>query len=57
MDFTDSSNPVEIAFLTGALDDEELITAGYWSTYWYGGYIYATEIARGLDVFLGLVII
>ncbi|MED5385409.1 MAG: DUF305 domain-containing protein, partial [Pseudomonadota bacterium] len=27
------------------------ISAGYWSTYWYGGYIYGTEIARGLDVF------
>ena len=52
MDFTDSSNPVEIAFFErGPLDEEELITAGYWSTYWYGGYIYATEIARGLDVF------
>ena len=52
MDFTDSSNPVEIAFFDrGPLDEEELITAGYWSTYWYGGYIYATEIARGLDVF------
>jgi len=52
VDFTDSSNPVEIAFFDrGPLDEEELITAGYWSTYWYGGYIYATEIARGLDVF------
>ena len=28
-----------------------MITAGYWSTYWYGGHIYGTEIARGLDVF------
>ena len=52
VDFTDSSNPVEIAFFDrGPLDEEELITAGYWSTYWYGGHIYATEIARGLDVF------
>src|SRR3546814_18324547 len=24
---------------------------GYWSVYWYNGRIYATEIARGLDVF------
>jgi uncharacterized protein (DUF305 family) len=52
VDFTDSDNPVEIAFFDrGPLDEEELITAGYWSTYWYGGYIYGTEIARGLDVF------
>jgi hypothetical protein len=24
---------------------------GYWSTYWYNGYIYGSEILRGLDVF------
>ena len=23
---------------------------GYWSAYWFGGLIYGTEIARGLDV-------
>jgi hypothetical protein len=28
-----------------------LITGGFWSAYWYNGHIYATEIARGLDVF------
>ena len=26
------------------------ILGGYWSAYWYDGYIYGTEIARGLDV-------
>jgi hypothetical protein len=51
-DFTDSSKPVEIAFFDrGPLDAKNLITGGYWSTYWYNGYIYGTEIARGLDVF------
>ena len=24
---------------------------GYWSTYWYNGRIYGSEIARGLDIF------
>src|SRR5436853_1701787 len=24
--------------------------AGSWSAYWYNGYIYSTEISRGLDV-------
>jgi len=24
---------------------------GYWSAYYYNGYIYGTEITRGLDVF------
>ncbi|MEM9335738.1 MAG: DUF305 domain-containing protein [Pseudomonadota bacterium] len=51
MDFTDSSNPKEIAFFDrGPIDSEELVGAGYWSTYFYNGYIYSTEIARGLDV-------
>ena len=45
-------NPVEIAFFDrGPIDEEELITGGYWSTYWYNGHIYGTEISRGLDVF------
>ena len=51
MDFTDSSNPVEIAFFDrGPVDEKELILGGYWSAYWYGGRIFGTEIARGLDV-------
>jgi hypothetical protein len=28
-----------------------MILGGYWSTYWYNGKIYGTEIARGMDVF------
>ena len=51
-DFTDSAHPVEIAFFDrGPLDAKHLITGGYWSAYWYNGRIYASEIARGLDVF------
>lgn len=52
VDFTDSSNPVEIAFFDrGPMDEEKIVSAGYWSSYWYGGYVFGTEIARGLDVF------
>ncbi|MEM0928886.1 MAG: DUF305 domain-containing protein [Pseudomonadota bacterium] len=52
IDFTDSANPVEIAYFDrGPIHDELLIVGGYWSTYWYGGKIYGTEIVRGLDVF------
>jgi uncharacterized protein (DUF305 family) len=52
VDFTDSSDPVEIAFFDrGPVDGEDLTMGGYWSTYWYDGRIYGTEIARGLDVF------
>ena len=52
MDFTDSSNPIEIAYFDrGPILDDILITGGYWSTYYYEGFIYGTEITRGLDVF------
>jgi hypothetical protein len=51
-DFTDPAKAVEIAFFDrGPVDATRLITAGYWSTYWYNGHIYGAEIARGLDVF------
>jgi uncharacterized protein (DUF305 family) len=52
-EFTDSANPREIAYFDrGPIDAEELILGGYWSSYWYEGKIYATEIQRGLDVFV-----
>lgn len=52
IDFTDPGDPVEIAYFDrGPVDEDQLITGGYWSAYWYDGKIYATEIARGLDVF------
>jgi uncharacterized protein (DUF305 family) len=51
IDFSDSANPVEIAYFDrGPIDAEDLVLGGYWSTYWYQGKIYGTEIARGLDV-------
>ena len=51
MDFTDSVNPVEIAYFDrGPIDAEHMIVGGYWSAYWYRGKIYGTEIVRGLDV-------
>jgi hypothetical protein len=51
-DFTDSKNPVEIAFYDrGPLDAKNLIIGGYWSAYWYNGNIYGAEIARGVDIF------
>ena len=51
IDFTDSSNPYEIAFFDrGPIDEEDLILGGFWSSYWYNGLIYGTEIVRGIDV-------
>jgi hypothetical protein len=50
-DFTDPANAVEIAYFDrGPLSAERLLLGGHWSTYWYNGYIYGSEIARGLDV-------
>ena len=50
-DFTDSANPFEIAFFDrGPVDEEALVTAGFWSSYWYRNRVFGTEIVRGLDV-------
>ena len=52
IDFTDSTNPIEIAYFDrGPIDAEHMIGGGYWSAYWYRGKFYGTEIVRGLDVF------
>jgi hypothetical protein len=51
-DFTDSAKPVEIAYFDrGPIDGEKLISGGYWSSYYYNGFIYGAEIARGIDIF------
>ena len=51
-DFTDSANPVEIAFFDrGPVDAANLMSGGYWSTYYYNGFLYGAEIARGIDIF------
>ena len=52
MDFTDADHPVEIAYFDrGPIDPNLLVLGGDWSAYWYNGQIYASEIARGLDIF------
>src|SRR5687767_15544218 len=52
MDFTDAEHPIEIAYFDrGPIDPNMLVLAGDWSAYWYNGHIYASEIARGLDIF------
>ncbi|RIV39181.1 hypothetical protein D2L64_10005 [Micromonospora radicis] len=51
IDFTDSANPVEIAFWErGPLSETRSILGGSWSTYWHNGYIYSNDIQKGLDV-------
>jgi len=52
MDFTDAAHPFEIAYFDrGPIDAKTLVLGGDWSAYWYNGYVYGSEIARGLDVF------
>ena len=52
MDFTDAAHPFEIAYFDrGPIDPKMLVLGGDWSAYWYNGYIYGSEISRGLDVF------
>lgn len=51
VDFTDAANPFEIAYFDrGPVDPAKRAMGGQWSTYWYNGYIYGAEIARGVDV-------
>jgi hypothetical protein len=58
IDFTDSASPQEIAFFDrgpiNVPNPTGLNLGGLWSTYWYNGHVYGTEIARGFDTF-GLV--
>ncbi len=52
MDFSDSANPREIAYFDrGPIDAKQLVLGGYWSVYWYNGFLYGTEISRGIDMF------
>ena len=55
IDFSDTANPVEIAFFDrgpiNVPNPTGLNLGGLWSTYWYNGQIYGTEIARGFDTF------
>jgi len=51
IDFTDSANPVEIGYFDrGPIHEDQMVLGGFWSSYWYNGKIYGTEIARGLDI-------
>jgi hypothetical protein len=52
VDFTDIAHPIEIGYFDrGPVDGTKHAMGGQWSTYWYNGYIYGSEIARGVDVF------
>jgi hypothetical protein len=63
IDFTDPDKPFEIGFFDrGAVDAPPAgdaaapnsrargTIAGSWGAYWYNGYVYSSEMARGLDI-------
>jgi hypothetical protein len=49
-DFTNSKKPKEIGYFErGPLPESEGI-GGTWSSYYYNGHIFSSDIARGFDV-------
>ncbi len=52
VDFTDLTKPKEIAYFDrGPVNAAPFSSGGFWSTYWYNGRVYGSEIARGFDSF------
>ncbi|MFI7009519.1 LVIVD repeat-containing protein [Streptomyces sp. NPDC050145] len=50
-DFTNSAQPKEIGYFErGPLTTDTMRTGGSWSAYYYNGYIYSNDIAKGFDV-------
>ncbi|KAA5837215.1 hypothetical protein F1721_05290 [Saccharopolyspora hirsuta] len=50
-DFTDTTKPTEIGYFDrGPVDENNLVLGGSWSAYYYNGYVYSSDITRGLDV-------
>jgi hypothetical protein len=55
VDFSDTSDPTEIGYFDrGPINFPNpagLNLGGLWSSYWYNGNVYGSELARGLDTF------
>ncbi|WP_328971820.1 LVIVD repeat-containing protein [Streptomyces sp. NBC_00239] len=50
-DFTDSARPKEIGYFErGPISTDTMSLGGSWSAYYYNGYIYSNDIAKGFDV-------
>ena len=55
VDFTDPANATEIAYadpapLVHPTNPASIVGGGDWSTYWYNGFVYESDIKRGLIV-------
>jgi hypothetical protein len=50
-DFTDPAHPFEIAYFDrGPVNADTLVVGGSWGAYYWNGYIYSSELSRGLDI-------
>jgi hypothetical protein len=51
VDFEDPENPREIGYFDrGPVSGASLVFGGFWSTYWYNGETYGSELHRNFDV-------
>ncbi|MFL1381665.1 MULTISPECIES: LVIVD repeat-containing protein [unclassified Nocardiopsis] len=51
IDFNDPAKPKEIGYFDRApINENTLVLGGSWSAYYYNGYVYSSDITRGLDV-------
>lgn len=51
IDFSNQTKPQEIGYFDrGSLGENNLVLGGYWAVYHHNGYLYGSEIGRGLDV-------
>jgi hypothetical protein len=52
VDFGDPARPKTVAWHDPeALDPASLSFGGSWGSFWYRGFVYASDVTRGLDVF------
>jgi hypothetical protein len=52
VDWTDGRNPKELGwFDRGPIDETRRVLGGFWSSYYYNGHVFGSEIQRGWDVF------
>ncbi|MFW6641790.1 LVIVD repeat-containing protein [Nocardiopsis algeriensis] len=51
LDFNNPKRVREIGYFDRApIDEDRLVLGGSWSAYYYNGYVYSSDITRGLDV-------
>jgi hypothetical protein len=49
VDYTDPDNPTEVGYFERGVASEFFL-GGSWSAYWYNGFVYSSDILKGLDV-------